>query len=166
MMPQCSYTGNMEMFSGTNKKLEGEGAMIQGLEDNLQQRRKWEMEKMKAKLEINNLIRDTRDSGTFALPKSRNEDWMLDGHDEANVDKEQSIVEKVEGLNGSDSMLEGKSKLTKKASWKRITPGVMMNESRDERVVGKMKLAKIGIDERRTTTSCEDGFKRTYLALE
>ncbi|MBA0665166.1 hypothetical protein Goklo_005068 [Gossypium klotzschianum] len=126
----CSYTGNMEMFSGTNKKPEGEGAIIQG---------------------------------TFALSKSRNEDWMLDGHDEANVHKEQSIVEKVEGLNGSNSMLEGKSKLTKKASWKRIAPGVMMNGSRDERVVGKRKLAKIGIDERRTTNSCEDGFKRTKL---
>ncbi|MBA0600366.1 hypothetical protein Gorai_006554, partial [Gossypium raimondii] len=108
-------------------------------------------------------LSSSSDSGTFALSKSRNEDWMLDGHDEANVHKEQSIVEKVEGLNGSDSMLEGKSKITKEESWKRIAPGVIMNESRDERVVGKRKLAKIGIYERRTTNSCKDGFKRTKL---
>ncbi|MBA0811218.1 hypothetical protein Gohar_003142, partial [Gossypium harknessii] len=100
-------------------------------------------------------------SGMFTVPKSRYDDGMFKYHNEGDIQEEGSVIENIERLNGIDSMLEDKSKSVKKTSWKRIRPGVMMNQDKDVSIMRKRKSAKIETDECSMMNSREDGYKRT-----
>ncbi|KAK5833618.1 hypothetical protein PVK06_017470 [Gossypium arboreum] len=74
--------------------------------------------------------------------------------------EEGSTMKKIGEMNESINTLEKNSNVVKKTGWKRIVPGAMSNQPKEDNTIGKRKSLEFDNGKSSTGISYEDGAKR------